>query len=435
MDKTKSEFSMGTKLQRINKLSISDPGMKFKWLMPHFSKENLIRCFHELDGRKAVGIDKTTKEEYGRNLETNIEALIVRMKSMSYRPRPAREVLIPKDDGKMRPLGIACIEDKIVQSMFARVLEAIYEPIFMGCSFGFRPKRNCHQMIAGVHSYLYSQWRPVVLDVDLENFFGTIDHAKLISILRLKITDETFLRYVTRMLKSGILSGEGFRPSDEGTPQGSVCSPILANIFAHYAIDVWVEHTVRKHCPSARLFRYCDDFVICCANKSEAERVMAVLPKRLERFGLRINESKSKLVVMDKASASRGDRQGSFDLLGFTFYLGTTRRGTYIPMLQTSRKRFSKKLKLINQWIKRQRHQVRMLDLWKALQDKLRGHVQYYGVSHNTAFLSRFIVRATKLFFKWMNRRSQKRSLTWEKFQIFVARYPTVKESIPHRLF
>lgn len=153
---------MGTKLQRINKLSISDPGMKFKWLMPHFSKENLIRCFHELDGRKAVGIDKTTKEEYGRNLETNIEALIVRMKSMSYRPRPAREVLIPKDDGKMRPLGIACIEDKIVQSMFARVLEAIYEPIFMGCSFGFRPKRNCHQMIAGVHSYLYSQWRPVV---------------------------------------------------------------------------------------------------------------------------------------------------------------------------------------------------------------------------------------------------------------------------------
>jgi len=271
--------------------------------------------------------------------------------------------------------------------------------------------------------------------VDLENFFGTIDHAKLISILRLKITDETFLRYVTRMLKSGILSGEGFRPSDEGTPQGSVCSPILANIFAHYAIDVWVEHTVRKHCPSARLFRYCDDFVICCANKSEAERVMAVLPKRLERFGLRINESKSKLVVMDKASASRGDRQGSFDLLGFTFYLGTTRRGTYIPMLQTSRKRFSKKLKLINQWIKRQRHQVRMLDLWKALQDKLRGHVQYYGVSHNTAFLSRFIVRATKLFFKWMNRRSQKRSLTWEKFQIFVARYPTVKESIPHRLF
>jgi group II intron reverse transcriptase/maturase len=335
----------------------------------------------------------------------------------------------------MRPLGIACIEDKIVQLMFAKVLEAIYEPSFLGCSFGFRPKRNCHQMIAGVHSYLFGQWRPVVIDVDLENFFGTIDHAKLLKLPRLRIEDETFLRYIARMLKSGVLSGDSLRTSEDGTPQGSVCSPVLANIFAHYAVDVWVEHTVRKHCPSARLFRYCDDFVICCANLLEANRVMAVLPKRLERFSLKLNQTKSKLVVMDKAAAGRGNRQGTFDLLGFTFYLGRNRKGTYVPKLQTSRKRFRSKLKEINQWVRIHRHQIRMPDLWRQLQVKIRGHIEYYGVSHNTIFLSRFSLRARMIFFKWINRRSQKRSVTWEQFTMFMKRHPEAKVSISHRLF
>lgn len=435
MDVTKSKLPMETKLRRISDLSASNPKLKFKWLMSHFCKENLVRCFHELDGKKAVGIDRMTKEEYGRNLEANIEDLIVRMKSMAYRPQPAREVLIPKDNGKMRPLGIACIEDKTVQLMFAKVLEAIYEPSFLDCSFGFRPKRNCHQMIAGVHGYLFGQWRPVVIDVDLENFFGTIDHAKLLKLLRMRIEDETFLRYIARMLKSGVLSGDSLRISEDGTPQGSVCSPVLANIFAHYAVDVWVEDTVRKHCPSAKLFRYCDDLVICCANLLEANRVMAALPKRLERFSLKLNQAKSKLVVMDKAAAGRGNRQGTFDLLGFTFYLGRNRKGTYVPKLQTSRKRFRRKLREINQWVRIHRHQVRMPDLWRQLQVKIRGHIEYYGVSHNAIFLSRFSLRARMIFFKWMNRRSQKRSVTWEQFTMFMKRHPEAKVSISHRLF
>jgi group II intron reverse transcriptase/maturase len=244
MGKSKPLIKTDTKLKRIAELSGKDPKMKFNWLMPHFNKENLIGCFRELDGRKAVGIDKQTKEDYATNLESNIEDLINRMKSMSYRPQPVKEVLIPKMNGKFRSLGIACIEDKIVQSMMAKVLGAIYEPLFRNSSYGFRPNRNCHQAVKVVLNQIYGNWCNMILDIDLENYFGSIDQKKLVALLRLKIKDETFIRYVVRTLKSGILTQEGFKRSDEGMAQGSICSPILANIFAHYALDIWFEDVV-----------------------------------------------------------------------------------------------------------------------------------------------------------------------------------------------
>ena len=220
--KTKPVNSTETKLKRIAELSGRNPAQAFNCLMPHFNREPLAACFHELDGSKAVGIDRKTKEEYGKNLDRNISRLIERMKSMAYLPEPVREVLIPKDGGKERPLGISNFEDKIVQLMMSKVLEAIYEPIFHNLSFGFRKGRSCHQAIRACHNHLYKNEIEVVFDADLANFFGTICHKKLVKLLGMKIKDKRLIRYVVRMLKAGVLADGELKHSDEGTPQGAV---------------------------------------------------------------------------------------------------------------------------------------------------------------------------------------------------------------------
>lgn len=426
---------MATHLEGIGRHSRSAADAKFRHLMPHFSKASLIACFHELDGTKAVGIDKQTKEDYARDLESNIEDLIARMKTMSYRPQPVREVLIPKGDGRSRPLGISSVEDKIVQSMTAKILSAIYEPLFRDCSYGFRPQRGCHDAIQGVHGALFSKWAPVVLDIDLADFFGTLDRRKLIKILGEKIEDETFLRYIVRMLRAGVLGVEGYRETDAGVVQGSICSPVLANIYAHYALDVWFEDVVRPLCPGASLHRYCDDFVICCKNGRDAQRIASVLPKRLARFGLRLNMEKSRILTMDKNAAKRGRRQPTFDFLGFTFYLGRNRAGLWLPKVKTSAKRYRRKLGEISDWVRRARDKAPMLELWQVLRQKLRGHVLYFGVSDNARAVSCFITRAIQIFFKWMNRRSQRRSMTWAKFTRFRLLYPMVSAELVFRLY
>ncbi len=215
---TKCNPNMETKLRRITELSDRDHSMKFSWLIQHINRDNLISCFHELDGRKAVGIDGMTKEEYGKNLDENIDSLVHRMKNLKYYPAPVRGTAIPKGNGKYRPLGISNMEDKIVQKMFSKVLEAIYEPIFINQSYGFRPGRSCHDAIKDVHSFLNRKSYGCIIDLDLRNYFGTIDHRKLIRLLEMKIGDRTFIRYIVRMLKAGVLSNNELRKSDEGTP-------------------------------------------------------------------------------------------------------------------------------------------------------------------------------------------------------------------------
>lgn len=306
MTETKVDKTLATKLQRISVRSVTDPAAKFGKLMPLFTKENLTQCFCELKENRAVGIDRKSKEEYGANLEANIGDLVGRMKAFQYRPLPVREVFIPKDDGGKRPLGISTVEDKIVQLMYAKVLEAIYEPLFLDCSYGFRPRRNCHQAIQAVHSYLFRHPCPVVIDADLKNYFGTINHESLIDFLSKRIDDKAFLRYLVRMLKAGILGNEGFRVTDEGSPQGAICSPVLSNVFAHYVIDEWVELSVKPRCPGTELMRYADDLVMCCPDKDTALRIHEVLGKRMQRYGLSLHATKTKIVELDKAAQARG---------------------------------------------------------------------------------------------------------------------------------
>lgn len=433
-----SHSATNTKLNRIAWLSKQDSEKKFECLMHLFNQESLIECFHQLDKNKAVGVDGVTKTAYGTNLYVNVEQLIIKMKKMAYRPGPVREQLIPKEGkpGATRPLGISNLEDKIVQKMTQKVLESIYEPLFLDCSHGFRPGRSCHTAIQALQMHLYKNDIQTVIDIDLKNFFGTIDHQLLENILKEKIKDPKFMRYISRMFKSGVLTKGDLKVSEEGVPQGSICSPVLANIFAHYAIDIWIEEMVKPACKGTiSLFRYADDGVICCQFEEDAQRIRKTLGKRLEKFKLQLNEEKTKLVAFDKRLAKQGIGQETFDFLGFTFYWGKSRAGRTIPKLKTRSKTMRIKLKRVNEWAKKIRNEKTMNEIWKIFKSKLRGHVQYYGVSHNAERVHYFIHKARKILYKWLNRRSQRKSFTWGKFLLFEVKDPLPTVKIVHRLF
>lgn len=435
MTEAKVQSTLATKLARISARSVSEPSMKFDKLMPLFSKANLIQCFYELKGDRATGIDRVSKEDYRLNLESNIEDLIMRMKIFQYRPMPVREVMIPKDDGGQRPLGISAIEDKIVQLMYAKILSAIFEPHFMESSYGFRPNRNCHQAIQRINDYLFERRKTVIIDADIKNYFGTINHEKLIEFVKTRIGDDRFLRYLVRMLKAGILTDVGFRVSDEGTPQGAICSPVLSNIYAHFVLDNWIENTVKPRFPDTELIRYADDFVICCSDDQSASKIHSVLGKRLAKYDLKLHETKTKVVQMDKVGLRNGVQQGTFNFLGFTSYLDYSRSGKFIiPKFKTDRRKFRGKLGKVKEWVKLQRNED-FRETWVRMHRKLRGHATYYGISNNSTHVNRFIYESEQIFFKWMNRRSHKKSITWEGFNLFKKANPGTRAYVYHPLF
>lgn len=425
-----------TKIQRIAKLSKQNPQMHFHSLMHHYNEESLTRCFHMLDARKAKGIDGVSKAQYGENIIENIKELLAKMKQMAYRPGPVREVLIPKENGKMRPLGISNFEDKIIQMMTAQILESIYEPLFVEDSYGFRPGRDCHLAIQELSKHLFQNEVEIVIDVDLANFFGTIDHQILLGILKEKIKDSRFIRYITRMFKAGVLTEGDLKVNDEGVPQGSICSPILANIFAHYAIDMWIEEMVKPRCQGQiRMFRYADDQIICCEYEQDAIKIRDALGKRLGKFNLKLNEEKTKLVKFSKAKARKGIKQETFDFLGFTFYWGKSKKGYTIPKVKTRGKSMRTKLKRANEWAQEIRNKICLKDIWTIFCQKIRGHAQYYGISHNTKYVEIFIEKATRILFKWLNRRSQKKSITWEQFRKFEKKFPLPLAKVYYAIF
>ncbi len=406
--------------------------------MHHFNVVSLCRCYHKLDGAKAIGTDGINKMAYGENLQENVEELVAQMKKMSYRPGPVRQVLIPKEGkpGATRPLGISNFADKLVQKRMQEILDSIYEPIFLNCSYGFRQNRGCHDAIKDLRKHLDQNEVESIIDVDLANYFGMIDHQLAEEILRKKIKDTKFLRYIKRMFKSGVLSDGELMINDEGVVQGSCCSPIIANIFAHYVIDTWIEDTVKPlSAGKVEAFRYADDAVICCQYASDAKRIKEALSKRLAKYRLKLNEEKTKLVKFSKEKEGCGEKQEGFDFLGFTFYLGRSLRGKVIPKVKTSGKRLRSKLKKVNDWARDIRNQKTLGEIWKIFRSKLRGHVQYYGVSFNSKSVTIFLHAATRILFKWLNRRSQRKSFNWDKFSLYMARNPLPQVKTYCRLF
>lgn len=427
---------MDTKLRLITQRSANDRTAKFDALMHHINERSLAASFHSLDGRKAVGVDGISKEDYAKDLDSNLATLVTNMKRLSYRPQPVREKLIPKEGkpGAMRPLGIGCLEDKIVQKCFAQVLEAIYEPLFLDCSYGFRPGRSCHQAVKQLYSTLARQPVSTVVDVDIKSYFNTIDHEWLVRMLELKITDSKFIRYIRRMLKAGILRDGELSLTDEGTPQGSLISPILSNIYLHYALDLWFEHVVKRHCKGkAWLFRYADDAVACFESEEDAQRYVDALPGRMAKFGLEVSAEKSSIVRFSKRPPH--DTNGTFNFLGFTFYMGVTRKGNPVPKLKTNRKKVKAKLRAVKEWMKKVKDRKRLSWIWSTFRAKVRGHIQYFSISFNTGNVSRVLRRATEIVFKWLNRRSQKKSFTWDEFVQFMKQFPLPPVRLVHKLF
>lgn len=426
------------KLKRIAALSAANPEMVFTHVIHHFNVDSLRTCFHELDGQKAIGSDGIDKASYGYNLEENLQNLMERMKRMAYIPGSVRQVQIPKDGkaGATRSLGISNFEDKIIQRMMHKVLESIYEPLFHESSYGFRPGRSCHDAIEALHAHLSTHEVATIIDVDLANYFGSISHQEVINVIRKKISDPRLIRYLIRMFKSGVLTDGELSVSDEGLVQGSGCSPIISNIFAHEVIIEWMEKMVKPNCAGAvKMILYADDLVICCQSNRDAERIKLALSKRLAKYGLKMNEEKTKLVKFSIRKQKRGEPQETFDFLGFTFYIGKSRKGYPIIKVKTIGKRFRSKLKKVNEWARAIRNKTSLKQIMKITASKVRGHVQYYGVSHNFKSVSIFIYKVKRILFKWLNRRSQRKSFIWEKFQMLLDRMKFPQAKICHTLF
>lgn len=428
---------MSTKLAFLTLRAKENPKCKFTSLAHLFTEDFLRECFWELKRGRSPGIDGKTVEDYGANLEENLKDLVRKMKAKQYRPKPVKRVYIPKPDGTKRPLGIPAVEDKIVQMGIKKILEAIFEVDFVDISFGFRPNRSCHDALDAVNVAIMSKPVNYIVDMDIKNFFDTIDHKWLMRCLRERIADSSFLRLIGRFLNAGVMEEGKYMEVDEGTPQGGVVSPVLANIYLHYILDLWFEKVVKRQMRGyAQLVRYADDFVACFQDSNEAKRFGEGLRERLGKFGLKITENKSRIIEFGRyvwyKSQREGRRVATFDFLGFTHYCAKSRKGKFKLGRKTAKGKYWQKVKEMNQWLKSVRNATKLQEWWKMLPPKLVGHYRYYGIGGNSPSIQAFYNRTRRLIYKWVNRRSQKRSYNWAQFSRFLEYNPLPKPKIYH---
>ena len=425
---------MGTKLERISQLSTENPEMVFTSIGHLIDKELLKECHGKMDGDKAVGMDGVTKEKYGKNLEENLDSLVGRLKKKSYKPQPARRVEIPKDNGKTRPLSIYCYEDKLVQEALRRLLEAVFEPNFYNGMMGFRPNRGCHMALRRLNGMIESKPTNYVLDADIKGFFDHIDHGWAVKFIESRIKDPNITRLVHRMLKAGIMKDYQYEETEEGSGQGSVCSPIIANIYMHYVLLWWFKEKVKPCLKGyADIIVYADDFVCCFQYKEEAEEFYERLKDRMMHFGLELEGSKSRLIEFGRYAQERcgknGEKPGTFTFLGFTHYCSKSRNGKFRVKRKTSRKKFAKKCREVHREIAKMRI-LPLPKIMKKLNQILAGYYHYYGITDNSKGIGGFYFRVRRSLFYWLNRRSQKKSYTWETFNAMLKDYPLARPKI-----
>jgi RNA-directed DNA polymerase len=431
---------VATKLQRIAEKARQEPSLKFTNLFYLMNDELLRGCFQRLRKNAAAGIDEVTKEDYAENLDTNLANLLERLHRMAYIPQPVRRVYIPKPGSdKLRPLGVTCLEDKLVQSGLVRILEAVYEQDFIEDSYGFRPNRSCHQALRTLNATVEKGTVNVVAEADIKGFFTNMDQNWIMEFLGHRIGDKLVLRMVKRFLKAGIMEDGKLLASDEGAPQGGSISPIISNIYLHYVLDLWFEKVFRRSCTGfARLIRFADDFVVCFQRGEDAERFCVELGERLGKFNLEVEPTKTKVIKFGRFAARRaaakGEKPETFDFLGFTHYCSTKRDGTgFRVKRKTASKRFTAKVAAFKEWLRKSRT-LRTKELWEIAKAKLRGHYAYYGITDNKRGIARFAHEVQNLLFKWLNRRGRRGCLNWVKFnnmlQLFPLPEPRIKVSI-----
>lgn len=418
--------SVSTKQARIAKLARQMPEAAMCSLSYQVDLEWLGEAFRRTRKDGAVGIDGQTADEYAENLEANLQSLLDRAKSGSYRAPPVRRVHIPKGDGSQtRPIGIPTFEDKILQRAVAMLLEPVYEQDFYNFSYGFRPGRSAHDALQTIYDGIWAVRGGWVLDVDIKSFFDTLDHEKLRDLLRLRVVDGVVVRLIGKWLRAGVLEGGVVHHPVSGTPQGGVISPILSNIYLHEVVDKWwVKDVMPRMRGRAFMVRYADDLVMVFSEREDALRVQRVLPKRVERFGLTLHPEKTRLVPFRRPRRDGGGpKPGSFDFLGFTHFWGRSREGNTVLKRKTASDRLSRSLRALNRWMRKARH-VPIKRQAQQLGRKLAGHFEYYGIRGNSKAIGRFAHWARRLWRKWLGRRSQRSKLTWKKFNRLLRRYP-----------
>ena len=428
------------KLSLISGHARRESGFQFTSLAHLLNVEYLRDCYESLNRNRAVGIDNVSWEEYGRKLDENLERLVSRLKRKKYKPIPARRVYIPKSRTEKRPLGISALENKIVERGITWILESIYEQDFLNCSYGFRPKRSSHQALKELNDFIMFQPVNHIVEADIKGFFDNVSHEKLLDFIHIRVKDTTLLNLIKKFLKAGYVDDGILVRSDTGTPQGSILSPILANIFLHYVLDTWFEKAVKSHVRGyCEIVRYADDFVCVVRYADDARRIERGLKNRFNKYGLEIHPTKSRKISFGRFerenAKSQSRRANTFDFLGFTHYCDRSRKGNFKVGRKTSRKKYTAKCRAMNAWLKAIRNQVKTKEWWKILKAKLQGHYQYYGVSENYDSIVRFYKATVRLVRKWMNRRSQKRKMNWDRFTKYLEHYPLPKPKIMHSFY
>jgi RNA-directed DNA polymerase len=435
--------TMSTRQQRIAELAKQSPQLGFTSLAHLIDLSALLQAYQRTRKDGAVGVDGQTAADYAKDLQGNLRSLLERAKSGSYQAPPVRRVRIPKGTGnETRPLGIPTFDDKVLQRAVVQVLELIYEQDFLDCSYGFRPGRSAHQALEVLWQQVMAMGGCWIVEVDIRKFFDTLDHAHLRELLQLRVRDGVLLRLIGKWLNAGVLEDGIMTFSEAGTPQGGVISPLLANVYLHYVLDVWFEREVQPRLKGrAFLVRYADDFVMGFACESDARRVLEVLPKRFGKYGLTLHPEKTRLVPFQRpprgtsgAAPQPAAQPGVFDLLGFRHCWVLSRRGNWVVRRETAPSRFRTALKKIAVWCRRFRH-APLREQHQTLRQKLHGHFGYYGITGNGKALQRFRDQVITLWRKWLSRRHRRGGLPWPRFRLLLQRYALPVARVVHSVY
>ena len=424
---------MSPKLLRVMERARRDPHERQFSLAYLIDVEALKRAYGRIRRNAAVGLDGVTKEQFGQDLEKKLSGLHERLKTMKYRHQPIRREHIPKDKGRTRPIGISCMEDKIVQGALTEILGAIYEQDFLDGSYGFRPRRSAHDALRALYRAARDGGANVIFEADVTSFFDTVHRRTMLEMLEERIADKSFMRLVGKCLHVGVLDGQVFTRPEEGTVQGSIISPMLGNIYLHNVLDKWFEEQVKPRLRGkATLIRYCDDFIITFEHMDDAMRVKGVLDKRFEKYHLSLHPEKTRLMEFRRPPVDQkgGKGPGSFDFLGFTVYWRRNRKGSGWHVASKTRKaRLSQAVSKVYDLCRRQRHKPIAVQ-HKALVSRIRGHFVYFGVNDNHRSLNALVYWAKKAWHKWLNRRSQRARLNWKRFDDLLKDYPLPRPKV-----